>query len=435
MTSATQSCAVAGHRIRTAAFVALLGVAVAACQGESRRRLGLNQPDPQGESRVSRAPIVIPNPAVNRKKAKGGKLREERELSKEDRGWQEKLALAREYAAGGYDEQALQILDACLTRQPKQPILGQMRALKTSLQLRRTEEKLLRVEAFGVKDYVPFGQDVDFRIRMQNVSNEPITLRPPGSGVKSISPTAISVDVSRTDRDIFATQMQRSWTQNVFLHRPGGRALTIKPGASHEFSMRIPASEVGGTIAGLRILEVGGMLRPTRLTKGKEGRTVRLRVRKGRVVVLPGNYEPVVLDPIKSMRTAVQTGAGQHLLIASEFVPRRSRVEAVEILARALAEGRPGLRRASLGALSTIREHATGARLRPLVEPLMDVLEMTAARSEAVMEGIAALSDVRLAPDPRLWRDWWDRDLDEDTRVPPPGGQPTDEVEEMAERE
>ena len=418
------------RRLAPVALVLGICAIAAACQGNSRKRLGLNEPDPSGESKVSRAPIVIPNPNVGRKKAKGGKLRDERPLSKEDEGWAEKLALAREYAAGGYDEQALQILDACLTRLPDEPYLGQMRALKTSLQLRRTEEKLLRVEAHGVKDYVAFGQDVDFRISMRNVSSEPITLRAPGAGVRAISPTALSVDVTRTDRDIFASQMQRSWTQNVFLHRPGGKPLTIQPGATHEFSMRVPAAEVGGTIAGLRILEVGGMMRPTRLTKGKEGRTVRLRVRKGRVVVLPGNFEPIVLDPIASMRTAVQTGAAQHVLIASEFVPRRSRVQAVEILARALAEGQPGLRRASLGALLTIREHAAGAPLRPLVEPLVDVMEMTAARTEAVMEGITALCDVRLAPDPRLWRDWWERDVDDDARIPPPGGRPAREVEE-----
>ena len=350
-------------------------------------------------------------------------------LSDEDKGWEEKLQLARDYAAAGHDAQALQVLDVCLSQQPREPVYGQMRALKTSLLLRRVEASLLRVEALGVKDYVTFDQDVDFTIQMRNVSNEPVTLRAPGSGTRGISPSALSVDVTRTDRDIYASQMQRSWTQNVFLHRRGAEALTIQPGAMHEFPLRIPAAEVGGAIAGLRIIEIGGTLRPTRLRKGREGRTVRLRVRPGRVVVLPRNYEPVVLDPLASMRTAVQTGAAQHLLIASEFIPRRRRVEAVEILARALAEGAPGLRRAALGALSTLREHAAGAPLRPLVAPLMDVIDLNPARSEAVMEGIAALCDVRRAPDLRLWRDWWERDVADDARIPPPGGQAESETE------
>ena len=424
----------ASHPTGVRVLVPALAICVlgAGCSSGNTKRLGLQAYDPDRKSTVSREKVVIPHKPPKdgrRRPGAGGSLRDRRAVSADDAGWEEKLALARDYAEAGYDEAAVQILDVCLAQQAPAPYYAQMRALKTSLQLRRTEDTLLRVEAHGVRDYVPFGQEVDFLISLENVSNVPVTLKAPVARATSLSPTALTVDIRRIDRDVYASQMERNWTQNVFLHARGDKPLTIAPGETHEIAIRIPAQEVGDRIAGVRIVELGGMLRPTRLKKGEEGRTVRLRIRPGRVVVLPHNYEPLVLDPLRSMRTAVQAGAAQHLLIAAEFVPRRQRVEAVRVLAYALSEADPSLRRASLGALSTLREHATGARLRPLVEPLMEALDIAPARAEAVMEGIAALADVRFAPDPRLWRDWWQRSVGEDAKVPPPGSRPAPEAD------
>jgi hypothetical protein len=85
-------------------------------------------------------------------------------------------------------------------------------------------------------------------------------------------------------------------------------------------------------------------------------------------------------------------------------------VEAVEILAAALADGHRGLKRAAISGLSLLRERSVGDRLGPLVYPLMVRLDDTPGRADALMEALSILTDERFAPDPRLWKDWWRRE-------------------------
>ena len=117
---------------------------------------------------------------------------------------------------------------------------------------------------------------------------------------------------------------------------------------------------------------------------------------------------------------AIDGVAPVHLLVASEFVPRARAPEGLGLLARALTEGDPSLRRAALGALERMRERFAGKPLQPLAEPLVERLGTWPARDAALMEGLAALSGRALAADVRLWRDWWSRDVDATTVVTAP---------------
>lgn len=362
-------------------------------------------------------PVVFPHQKQTRRTDGSQKRR----LDDDVAGWKEKWELAARYAAGGFDNEALQVLDMALAHDPPAEWAARMRALKTSLRMRRAEEVLLRVEARATRDYVAFLTPIDFVIRFRNVSAEVITFLAPQAGATDVSPSAMSLDITRRDRDIYATQLKRGWNQTVFLQRPGAAPIRIPPGGTHEMPVRIPADDVGPPIPGLRVIEVAGTLRPTRLRKGTEARTVRVPIRAGRVVVLPDGYEPLVADPLASMDTATRTVAPTHLLVATEFVPPRRRADAVTILARALAEGHPSLRRAALGGLALLRERAVGEPLRPLAAPLMAALKRAPERSDALMAALSTVTGLRLAPDPRLWHDWWRREAGRRTAVSPVG--------------
>ncbi len=143
----------------------------------------------------------------------------------------------------------------------------------------------------------------------------------------------------------------------------------------HEAAARIPVEEAGDAISGLRVLEVSGTLRPTRMRVGDEERSVRLPVRPGKVVVVPKGYEPLAAEPLRSMRRAVQTVAPIHLIVANEFVGRGDDPEAMGVLADALAEGHASLRRAALAAIAMVRDRSVGRPLAPLAKPLMEALE------------------------------------------------------------
>ena len=373
--------------------------------------------DDDEEDKISREPIIFPNPRRG-KGVREGATRDKRPVDEEHRGWAEKFELAARYAQGGYDDEAIKILDVCLARMPDEPWASKMRELKSQLTTRRAEERLLRVDARGVKDYVAFGDTIDFRVRLRNVSDEAILLKNPRDPKEGFSSTALSLDVKRTDRDIYATQMARRWTVNVPLYKAAGEVIKIPPNGIHEVRVRIPRRDAGGPLSGMREIRLGGMLRPTLLNKGGRRRTVHLRVRSGRVVALPEGFEPLAEQPLESMRASLRSLAPTHLLVACEFVPTSGRMEAMEILARALEEGDPSLHRAALGGIAVLRERMQGAPLKKVARPLVEALERTSTRDAALMDGLAMLSDRRFAPDKRLWLDWFERELSDRAPVP-----------------
>jgi hypothetical protein len=89
------------------------------------------------------------------------------------------------------------------------------------------------------------------------------------------------------------------------------------------------------------------------------------------------------------------------------------------LLAQALAEGHPAMTRAAHGGLALLRERAIGEPLVPFARPLMDALTRSPRRSEAILEALSTVSGVRLAPDPRLWQDWWRREAERRTAIAP----------------
>jgi hypothetical protein len=171
----------------------------------------------------------------------------------------------------------------------------------------------------------------------------------------------------------------------------------------------IPAEDAGGPLAGMRIFEVEGILRPVGLTLGGRAVGEPLRLRRGRVVALPANYEPLTVDPVLSMSRAVASVAPIHMLVAIEFVPRDARGRAMEVLAEALGEGDPALRTAATSAVALLAERSVGEPVAPLAAPLVGALARYPGRSADVMEALRTLSGTPLPPDPRLWSDWWRR--------------------------
>ncbi len=65
-----------------------------------------------------------------------------------------------------------------------------------------------------------------------------------------------------------------------------------------------------------------------------------------------------------------------------------------------------------MNAIRHIRRAAVGTAVRPLAEPFLRGPRRPpgAERAEAVIEGAGGPSLASLAPDPRLWEDWWKRE-------------------------
>lgn len=389
--------------LRVAVLAVMVGASGLACSASTPE----GAEDAQGPQAPSFAPIVF---GTGMEGASGrDEFQQKRKLEGDAAGWQEKLALARRYAAGGYDAEALQVLDGAIAQAPPAPWGDKLRGLRQSLIVRRAEEVLLRVEARGMKDYVPFETPVDFVVRLRNVSDQVVSIHAPAAG-SGTSPTAVLVEMRRRDRDVHATQLGRTWNRVLYLQKAGDPPIRIAPGGVHELPVRIPAEAAGPVISGVRTLVLGGTLRPTGLRKGDEPRRVTLPIRPGRVMALPRGFEPLAADPLGSMRTAVDTVAPAHLLVATEFVPPGRRPDAMAVLADALGSGHRALYRAALGSVDLLRERAVGSATGPLAGPLVDALEHAPGRGEALMEALSTLTGVRLAPDPRLWRDWYRRD-------------------------
>ncbi len=430
----------------------LLGGLLGACQGsllsrEERegaqdrpRDFWGREPAPEGEGPEppSFDPIVLPRPAGRGGDAAGAGVpglpgadeRERVEVEEADRGWREKLEVARALLASGEEEAAAQLVEAALSAGPPAAWAGRLRNLQTELRLRRAESTVLRIDARPVKDVLTFGEDVEFRLRLRNVSGGVLTFAAPrggggrpGGGEGSAS--AFTLEVLRRDRDVYGNAMERTWSRTVFLQPADGPALVLGPDQVRDLTVRVPAEDVGPALAGVRVIELSGLLRPAGLTLGDAPVTAPLRLRRGRALVLPGGFEPLAQDPLGALERALPVGAAPHLLVATAFVPRAEAPQAVALLARALVEGDPLLVRAAQGALTILRERCVGDLLAPLADLLLAALDARPDRAAELIGGLERLVEARLAPDARLWQDWWRRTRPLGPVLTPPGAPST----------
>jgi hypothetical protein len=396
------------------AALALLGALL--LSGCARREAGgeriPEEPLPPGVG-----PIVIPNPGRG---GDGGPERDRREVAPDEEAWSAKWDLASRYAAAGYDEEALAVIDAALALGPPAAWAGRLRGLAQSLEARRAEA-VLRVDARGERNFVAFRAPVDLVVRLRNLSDAPLVFpsAPVSAAGEPLTPSVLVLSIRRRDIDIYSSELRRRWTQSVPLLAPGAPSLRIPPGGVHEVTARIPAADAGEPLSGIRVFEVEGLLRPAFGREGPPGLD-RVPIRRGRVVALPDGFEPLARDPLGSLERAIDAVAPPHLLVATEFAPRASRREVMGSLARALGEGDPALRTAALSAIALLRERSVGEPLAPLAEPLVRALDAWPERTEDLAEALRALSGAALAPDARLWRDWWRRVRDSRSAVPPP---------------
>ncbi|MFO0934379.1 MAG: hypothetical protein U1E39_16955 [Planctomycetota bacterium] len=323
----------------------------------------------------------------------------------------EKVLAARQALDGGADAAAGEIVDGALALNPPTAWLERLKAIKAEVRTRRLEDEVLRVDVRGVREYVTFAEALDLVVRIRNVGTADVVIAPPtGSGKDALSGSTLMLTVRRRDVDVYAAELERTWNRVVPLVESGCESVRIPPEGSLEVRVRIPAEDVGEPISGLRVLEVGGDLRAGRIEAGLPEPLGRVRIRTGRVVVVPGNFEPLAADPLGSMRKAATSVAPVHLLVAAEFLAPRERASACALLADVLATGSPDLETAAVNAVRHIRRAAEGTPLRPLAEPFLREARAHPERAEGVLEGLAALTGVTLAPDPRLWEDWWRRD-------------------------
>jgi len=346
--------------------------------------------------------IVFPNARPSGRTTLAGRVVDDAAVDEDDLGWREKFQLASGYAAGGFDMEAFEVIRQTLAMNPPAGWHSRLTDLRATLRIRQLETTFLRADVRGERDYVPFQTDVEFQVRIRNVSDEKVVLATP----EGASPSALIMRIVRRDLDIYAASLKREWTQTVFLQQPGGCNLVIPPGGIHVQRVRVPAVDIGCPISGLRILEVGGTLRASILRTDDEPGALALPLRPGRVVVLPAGFEPLTKDPVRSMAHAREVVAPPHFLVAAEFVPLDRLGEGVQEVATTLEHGDPALRTAALGALSILKERAVGRPLAPLAKPFLAGLSQGSGREEALMEALAVLSGTHLPPDTRLWQDW-----------------------------
>jgi hypothetical protein len=337
--------------------------------------------------------------------------RERRSLPRDQSGFREKWELASRYVESGYDEAAGKILDAAIEQDPPEPWRGRLRGLRRSIELKKTEFTMLRAEIRPGRDYVQFGKRIDVVLRIRNVGERTVEFLDPASagGAASVSPTTVTLEMTRTDHDIYATQLRRSWTQTFYLRAADGQTIRIPPGGAHEQTARIPPSDVGDPISGYRVVEIGGILRASRVKMGSVERSLRVPLRAGRVAVLPGGYQPLAAEPLEGLRKALEIGAPTHLLVATEFVPMDEREDAVALLADVLMDGSLTMQRAAVGALQVLHGRSIGDPVAPLAAPLIEAMAERPARAERLIPGLEALTGSGVAPDARLWQDWWRR--------------------------
>lgn len=415
--------------VAPAVLIALVAPALTVGCVTNTRRSGLtpasssrDDPDPPASARpeapLSHDPVILPG--RGKKDAKGGVVplenadtdsKKRRKVDETDDAFREKLAAAREAVDAGEDEAALTLVAAALDMNPKPPWDQRFKSLRSEIKARHVGTDVLRIDVRPLRDYVVFGQDVDLLIRIKNVGADVVTVRPPDrAGPGALSSATLVLTIKRTDLDIYAAELSRSWMQTVPLLDSSSPELRIPPDGIHEIRVRVPGDEIGDAISGMKVLDLSGELRAGGILAGIEEPFGRVPIRPGRVVALPANYEPVAADPLGSLSRAVDALAPVHVLVATEFLSPDDRPAAVGVLARSLWSSPVEMRPAALHALDLIRRSAAGTPVRPLAAPLMDALTAHPERSSDLMEALHVMTRVTNPPDERLWADWWRRE-------------------------
>ena len=369
---------------------------------------GLGAPTVSHADLVPSGVIVIPRQGAA---PEDPSKRSRRGVDEEDEAFfREKLQQAQAAVEAGDDETALQIVHGALELSPPERWDSMLRALRQTIKARHVELDLVRADARGRRDYVVFDEDVDFVVRLRNLGSRDLVISAPaGPGPAEVSGSVLALSVQRKDRDVYAASLGRSWTQVVPLVVAGQPDLVVPPEGFHDVAVRVPASEAGGAVAGLRILEVGGDLRLTGASVGIAEPIGRVPIRPGRVVVLPRNYEPIAAEPLRSLRRALGVQAPVHVLVAIELLDPADRAAAVTALADALAAGDADMAPTIHSALAHLRERVGDPAAAALAEPLVRRFSTHPARTAELAEGLVALTGVSLAADARLWEDWWRR--------------------------
>lgn len=374
------------------------------------------------------APLVLERPsAPARARGPDADRRGRRPVEEEGDGFfRDKLSSAREALDAGAEEAAVEIADAALSLRPGDEWGERFRALKAEARARRIEGEVLRADVRGVREYLGFAEDLDLVVRIRNVGTGDVVITPPtGRGKDALSGTTLMLRARRRDLDVYAAEVTRTWNKVVPLVEADAGPVRIPPEGHLEVRVRVPADDVGGAIAGMRVLEVEGDLRAGRIEAGLSEPLGRVRVRAGRVVVLPSNYEPLAADPLGSMRKAASTVSPVHLLVATEFLRPRERPSACALLAHVLAAGAPDLEWAARNAIAHLRRATVGEPMRPLGEPFLRTARSYPERAGVVLEGLSILTGVHLPADPRLWDDAWRKTLETGTVAPSDDGSAT----------
>lgn len=388
---------------------------------------------PPALGRKEESPLVAGAGPIILRQHDGDEIREKRPVSPEEAGWEEKYKLAKRYAGAGYDDQALALIEASLASGVGTSWRGRFKSLAETIRMRRTQEHYLRVEVRPSRDYLVFGEGVDIEVRILNVSRERIVMASPSDRDRGVSPSALTLDLVRRDWDIFGSFLSRSWGRTIFLH-DDKQDIVIEPGATHRLRARIQPQDLGGTIRGFRVLEIGGVLRPTRVRIGERERAFRVPLRGARVVLLPRNYEPLATRPLESFETALETRAADHLMVAAWFLAPGQVETAYTSLRRQLISGPLGFQRTVLATVGLLAHRMHGRPLAPYAQPLLDTLAspaLSADRAQVLMKALALLAGTDVGPRPALWLDWWRREqarepviVDPTARMPSrgPGG-------------
>jgi hypothetical protein len=361
---------------------------------------------------LSAEPIVMPRPGRGPAPVEDDG-RSRRRVGEDDAFYREKFDVAHAAAQSGDDETALALIAAALSLDPPVEWADRLRGLRQTVKARHLELDVVRADARGVRDYVVFDQDVDFVVRVRNLGRRDLVVQAPAVAApgeaSEVSGSVLALSIERRDRDIYAAELVRSWTQVVPLVVAGQPDLVVPPEGSHEVQVRVPAAEAGPALSGLRVLTVSGDLRLTGASVGVAEPVSRIPIRAGRVVALPRNYEPVAAEPLHSLRRALGAAAPVHVLVAAEFLPSSDRPAAAQALADALAAGDEALAPSIGSALALLRERAGERGVVPLAEPFVRRMRTHPAREAHLAEGLNVLTGVSLAPDVRLWEDWWRR--------------------------
>ncbi len=266
-------------------------------------------------------------------------------------------------AKKGRYEKAVEIVQAVLVLEPRTAHSEGLRRLRRFCDIRITQTTMCEAQAIPAKTIAIAGEKVEVKLRLRNVSKQPILIAFPADG-QGFAVVDYSIRVPMPKGDVH----EASKSQEIRIEKE----ISIAVGAEWESSFPMDTGTALEEAQELRIVQVQAWMQPSRIDLGTIPTNRRIVFEPAVVKIVSRKYEKDLTNPLAALGRYMDGGTVNDVFVMALLLEKEDREKGIELLIGAMRHAESRVGQTFLATLLTF------------------------------------LTEQKLGPDPRAWRAWWE---------------------------